>query len=148
MIRNEREYAEALHRREDSREFLRAERAALEADGTPPEQVDALLEPATAFHAQWEDEVAWYEGVLTRKITTVQTLTHLGRSLIAARLAQGITQKQLADRMGVSEAMVSRDERNEYHGVTLDRAQRVLDALGASVTAKVDVPPPTQWTAL
>jgi hypothetical protein len=37
----------------------------------------------------------------------------------------------------VSEAQVSRDERNEYHGVTVDRAQRILEALGETVTARI-----------
>jgi hypothetical protein len=33
----------------------------------------------------------------------------------------------------VDEAQVSRDERNEYYGVTVERAQWVLDALGAQI---------------
>jgi transcriptional regulator with XRE-family HTH domain len=49
-----------------------------------------------------------------------------------------MTQKQLAHLLGVSEANVSRDERNEYHAVTVEKAQRVLDALGVSVTTQVD----------
>jgi hypothetical protein len=28
---------------------------------------------------------------------------------------------------------VSRDERNEYHGITVDRASRILDALGVQL---------------
>jgi hypothetical protein len=42
--------------------------------------------------------------------------------------------------MGASESMVSREERNEYHGITLERAQRVLDALDETVTARVEEP--------
>ena len=59
--------------------------------------------------------------------------------LIALRIYKGLTQRQLAERLGVSEAAVSRDECNEYHGITLERAQRVLDALGAmpALTAEV-----------
>jgi transcriptional regulator with XRE-family HTH domain len=50
----------------------------------------------------------------------------------------------LAGRLGISEAVVSRDERNEYHGITVDRAQRVLDALNASVVTQVEeVEPPS-----
>lgn len=147
MIRNGSEYGEALRRRRESGEYLRAERAALEAEGLPPEQVEALLEPAAAHQAQMDEEIAWYEDVRQGRISPVQTLTHLGRALIAARLAQGLTQKQLAERLGVSEAMVSRDERNEYHGVTLDRAQRVLDALDARVTTQVDVSSRLPWAA-
>jgi len=48
-----------------------------------------------------------------------------------------VTQRELAKRLEVSESQVSRDERNEYHGITVDRAQRVLDALGVEVTTEV-----------
>ncbi|MDP9378989.1 MAG: helix-turn-helix domain-containing protein [Chloroflexota bacterium] len=41
-----------------------------------------------------------------------------------------MSQRELAERPGVSEAQVSCDERSEYHGITVDRAQRVLDAMG------------------
>jgi hypothetical protein len=40
----------------------------------------------------------------------------------------------------VSESLVSRDERNEYHGITVERAQRILDALNETVTAQVEEP--------
>lgn len=69
-------------------------------------------------------------------------VSHIGRLLIGMRIARGMTQRQLADRLGVSESVVSRDERNEYHGITLERAQRVLDALESSVLARVEDRPP------
>jgi hypothetical protein len=39
-----------------------------------------------------------------------------------------------------SELIVSRDERNEYHGITVERAQKILDALNESVTTRVEEP--------
>lgn len=52
-----------------------------------------------------------------------------------------MSQKELADRLGVSEAQVSRDERNEYHGITVERVRRILDALGVTTDLRVVVPP-------
>ena len=47
------------------------------------------------------------------------------------RIANGLSQRELADRLadrlGVSEPQVSCDECNEYHGITIERAQRILD---------------------
>ena len=37
--------------------------------------------------------------------------------------------------------MVSRDERNEYHGITVERARRVLDALGVRLVTRVEIEP-------
>jgi hypothetical protein len=42
------------------------------------------------------------------------------RQLGFARIAQGITQRELAKRLGLHESQVSRDERNEYFGITLE----------------------------
>ncbi len=61
--------------------------------------------------------------------------------LIAARIANGLSQRELAERLGVSEAQVSRDERNEYHGITVERAQRILDTLGETLTLRLERKP-------
>jgi DNA-directed RNA polymerase specialized sigma subunit len=140
MIRNEQEYRAALQRIQEDRAFAAQQRAALEAQGLTPEQVERAMQPALAFHAQLAEEVAWYERVRNGDISPIHRLTDLGRLLIALRIASGITQRELAERLGTDESQVSRDERNEYYGVSLSRAQRIVDALGARIVAGVDVP--------
>ena len=55
------------------------------------------------------------------------------------RIAKGISQRELASRLGVHESQVSRDERNEYHGITLDRANRILEALRVTLHTTVEM---------
>jgi transcriptional regulator with XRE-family HTH domain len=74
--------------------------------------------------------------VRRREFPAITRLTQIGRLLIALRIAQWLTQRELAARLGISESLVSRDERNEYHGITVERAQRILDALNETVTAR------------
>src|SRR5262245_34676360 len=74
---------------------------------------------------------------LGRRSTAYLSLIAIGRLLIALRIANGLTQRELARRLGVDESQVSRDERNEYYGITVERAQRILDALGATVVTRV-----------
>jgi transcriptional regulator with XRE-family HTH domain len=57
--------------------------------------------------------------------------------LVALRIAKGLTQRELAERLGVHESQVSRDERNEYHGITLERARRILQAMQVDVQTAV-----------
>ncbi len=64
----------------------------------------------------------------------------LGRMLVALRIALGFTQRELAERLGVHESQVSRDESNEYHGITVDRVSRILDVLGVQLTSRFDEP--------
>jgi hypothetical protein len=41
----------------------------------------------------------------------------------------------------VHESQVSRDERNEYFGITLERAVKVLDALNVRLRTRVAIEP-------
>ncbi len=140
MIRNEREYQEAL-RQIAGEEAIAQQRGTYHDMGLTPEEVDRVMGPTLSFRAQLIEEVDWYERVRRRDFEAIHSLTAVGRLLIAARIANGLGQKDLAERLGVSEAQVSRDEHNEYHGVTLDRAQRILEHLGETITTRIEEKP-------
>lgn len=140
MIRSESEYQEALRRLEQDREVAARQREALTKEGFAPEEVEHGMEPLLSFQAQLAEEVEWYENVRRRNFAPLRRLTAIGRMLIGLRIANGLTQRELAERLGVSEAVVSRDERNEYHGITVERAQRVLDALNETILTRVEEP--------
>ena len=71
----------------------------------------------------------------------LDNLRGLGHLLITSRIAQGISQRELARRLGVHETQVSRDERNEYFGITLERAVKILDALHVRLRTQVAIEP-------
>ena len=141
MIRNDREYQEAQRRLKVDQDFIAAQRRALEDLALSADETERAMQPALSFHAQLVEEVEWYERVRRRDFETVHSLKAIGRLLIAARIANGLTQQELAERLGVSQAQVSRDERNEYHGITVERAQLILDRLGEKLTARLDEKP-------
>lgn len=138
MIRTEAEYQEALRRLSQDRDVASQQRAALAAAGLNPAEVERAMEPLLSFHAQLADEVEWYENARRGNLPAIMRLTDIGRLLIAARIASGLTQRELADRLGVSESVISRDERNEYHAITVERAQRILDALDTSTITRAE----------
>jgi len=141
MIRSEAEYREARKRLDEDRLFIQAQRKALEAEGFSPEEVARGMEPTLAFHEQLKEEVTFYERVKRLDFDAITSLDQIGRMLIAFRVALNISQRELAKRLGVSEAVVSRDERNEYHGISVERLQRVLDALKVRMVSQVEMPP-------
>ena len=96
------------------------------------------MDPMMSFHQQLKEEIESYERLRRGEFEELRNFHGVGQLLVALRIAQGISQRELADRLGVHEFQVSRDERNEYHGVTVERAQRVLDALGAEVRSMVE----------
>jgi hypothetical protein len=138
MIRNEREYKEAKVRLEQDREVIDAQRRALIEEGLSEEEVERGLGPMLSFHAQLEEEVEWYERARRREFRVSHDVRDIGYTLIALRIANDLSQKALAEKLGVSEAQVSRDERNEYHGITVERAQRILDAMGERLRLQVE----------
>lgn len=141
MIRSEKEYREAVERLKQDEEVLALQKEKLEGLGLSGEEVRRALEPMLSFRAQLEEEVEWYERVRRRDFGVIRDLSAVGTLLVALRIANGLSQRELADRLGVSEAQISRDERNEYHGITVDRVQRVLDAMGETLTSHVEDKP-------
>jgi predicted XRE-type DNA-binding protein len=141
VIRSEKEYREAVERLRQDEEILALQKEKLEGLGLSEEEVRRALEPMLSFRAQLEEEVEWYERVRRRDFGIIRDLSAVGTLLIALRIANGLSQRQLAEKLGVSESQVSRDERNEYHGITVDRAQRVLDAMNETLTSRVEDKP-------
>jgi HTH-type transcriptional regulator / antitoxin HipB len=54
-----------------------------------------------------------------------------------ARIAARLTQRELAERLGVPEQQVQRWEANSYAGVAIERLQEIADALQLQVLETV-----------
>lgn len=59
--------------------------------------------------------------------------------LVEARQTTGLTQQQVAERMGVSQAQVARIEKRGYDAYTVRTLRRYLDALGAPFSLEIAV---------
>lgn len=144
MIRTDAEYEAALEQIAEDKANEPRLREHFASQGFTPAQVDDLMEPILTFQQQVEEEVEEYQRLKQGIIDDLTDLQYLGRHLVALRIARGLTQRQLAERMGVHESQVSRDERNEYFNITVQRAARVLKAIGAEIHGKVQLlPAPT-----
>lgn len=140
MIRNESEYQEALGRLAEERARLEEHSARLSDMGLNEAELKRALDPLRSFHLQLEEEVQSYERLKRGDLGELFNLHGFGRMLVALRIARGMTQSELASRLGVHASQVSRDERNEYHGITIERASRVLDAMGVQLKSFFEQP--------
>jgi len=139
MIHSEKEYKEAVERIGQEKQRLGRQKAELKAMGLAPAEIKRALDPMLSFHQQLEEEVQSYERLKRGEFEEISNLRGLGQLLMALRIARGLTQRELAERLGVHETQVSRDERNEYHGITLERAARIMEALGAEIRSRVEL---------
>lgn len=140
MIRNETEYKEAVARLNEEKRRLKEHRERLEKSGLSPDEIKRVIDPVESFYLQLQEEVSSYEGLKRGEFIQLENFSGLGNLLIALRISQNLSQRDLAKRLNVHETQVSRDERNEYFGITVDRAMKILDALGARLITKVEVP--------
>jgi len=137
MIRSEAEYQEAVERLKAELVRLKQQQAKLQELGLGRDEIKRAMDPVRSFHEQLKEEVASYERLQRGEFDEVRNFEGLGRLLIALRIAQGLSQRDLAVRLGVHESQVSRDERNEYHGLTMERAGRILEALNVELESIV-----------
>ena len=102
---------------------------------------DALRSEAEVLR----DQLRAYERLRAGRVKqrTLRSLNELPKAIIEARIAARVTQKGLADRLGVAEQQVQRWEASDYAGVSLERLQQVADALGAKITERVRFRPAT-----
>jgi HTH-type transcriptional regulator / antitoxin HipB len=130
MIQNERQYKITQSR---VREF---EQALSRLETLNPTQhprkilseKNALLNTIQAL----QQEIADYDKLKQGQISSfrLQNLNEIPTTLIKARIALGITQRELGERIGVQEQQIQRYEANQYQSISFDRLGQVFTALG------------------
>jgi len=100
----------------------------------PYHEVDLEAEIAELVTHSYEARLAYEED---------ESVTELVLMLIALREKAGLTQKDLAQKMGISQQMVSKLEHIDYEGRTFALLWRHLDALGYRPVIKFE--PIEKW---
>jgi len=142
MLQNERQYRVA---RAQAKKF---EQALAELLGARPnEQTDPRLRQAQvdAVRGQFEElraQVADYEALRSGQQSVLQwrSFADLPELLIRARIAVGLSQRQLAERLELKEQQVQRYEATAYAGASLTRLVQVITALGLEVRGDLALP--------
>jgi predicted XRE-type DNA-binding protein len=97
-----------------------------------------ISQEGSKSYQEWQDELRSnpeYEAIYEEE----SAKSELWIQLVEARQASGLTQAQLAERLGVSQAQVSRMERRGYDAYTLNSLRRYVAALGEGFTLEVKV---------
>jgi hypothetical protein len=142
MIRTESEYKEAVKRRDSEKKQIEDYQKQLQAQGLKPEMIKKAMQPYESFRLQLIEEIESYERIKRGVIQDLYNLSGIGQRLIGIRIYLGLSQRELAQRLQVHETQVSRDEKNEYHGVTVERVEEILAAMGVNMKSTFDVPKP------
>ncbi len=81
---------------------------------------------------QLEDELREYDQFTSGdlKLPRIERLEEIAPFIVKLRIAKGISQTELAQRLGVSKQVISRNEENDYQTVGIALLQQILDAVG------------------
>ncbi|MBX9699656.1 MAG: helix-turn-helix domain-containing protein [Acetobacteraceae bacterium] len=142
MIKSEREYAvtkRAAAGFASSREALTGAAGEDAGRRAALSSIDAQLGDLQADIAEWERLRAG--GV---QDIDVANWDDLPKALIRARIAQGLTQQELAERLGLRKQQIQRWEDEDYEHAAFWRVLEVADALGLSLTGKAMLAQPTR----
>ena len=139
MIANERQYRIVGAQLRRFEEALAA-RAAFEPGGDiAPRIVQAMGDAIASERDELRAQLARYDDLRSGRIgeRTLSSLRELPIALVEARIVARLTQRDLAERLGVPEQQVQRWEANSYAGVAIDRLHEIADALKLQVLATV-----------
>ncbi|AET67619.1 hypothetical protein Desor_2010 [Desulfosporosinus orientis DSM 765] len=139
MIKNESAYLKAVEKLKQDQEFIISEKKRFEEMGLNSEQIELAIQPLFSFHEQLKAEVEYYEKMKRGSFNPIYKFTDIGKTLIAYRIYLGMTQAELANRLGVSESQVSRDERHEYYGATTEKIETVMESMGMKATINIEI---------
>jgi HTH-type transcriptional regulator/antitoxin HigA len=133
VILNEREARDARATASELNELLCSERAFEPiVAGLPPEVVNGFRKAVKAEKRELEALVAAYE---TAKAGDFEDLKRRagndpGLTLVVARIARGLTQKELARKLGLKEQQIQRYEADRYASISLTNFRRIAQFLG------------------
>lgn len=136
MITNERQLQIA---RRDIERFQEALAGDMAEAGIDPVILQAQYDAAKAQLRELQADVNDYVRLRSGDVRTfrIRDLSELPRALISCRIASGMTQKELAERLSLKEQQIQRYEMQSYQGASFARIADVADAVGIEVPGEL-----------
>lgn len=138
MITNEKQFRSTLS-------LIERLRVGLAALGTSsdvhPLFVEAQRSALTNQINELEEDAAAYQALRTGQVRSFNArgLHDLPDILIKSRIARGMSQKDLADFLGLKEQQIQRYEAERYRSASLDRLMEVAGALDVEISEKAEL---------
>jgi len=133
LILNEREARDARATASELDRLLSSEQAFEPIiAGLPPLVVNGFRKAIKTEKAELEALVAAYESAKTGNVEDLKRKARHdpGLSLIVARIARNLTQKELARKLGLKEQQIQRYEADRYSSISLANFRRIANLLG------------------
>lgn len=143
MITNNRQYKITRSQAEKFRLALnKFESINLVKDGIDPLIIQAQRDALESQLEELNETLTRYETLQSGLVNglKVDTPLDIGKSIIEARIARNLTQKELAEILGMKSQQIQRYEQDNYHSANLKRIAEILDALSAELDCELKLP--------
>jgi ribosome-binding protein aMBF1 (putative translation factor) len=149
MITNERQYKITRAEAMKLRNALEAAIEGAPAEGVHPRIHQAMQDGLRSQLNELDATVRDYEELRAGRVRerTFYDLNGLLTALIEARIAGGLTQRELGERLNLAEQQIQRYEATGYAGVSIDRIQEIADTLQLQVEERVTYAVPAEGAA-
>ena len=134
MIKNERQYRITKAHAEKFAHTLH-ELTTTRKPGVHPVLHKAQIDALKSQLGDLQRELTEYETLRSgkRKIVALESLDELPKTLIQARIAAGLSQEDLATKLGLKPQQIQRYEATEYQSASLERVNAVVRVLGVTL---------------
>lgn len=133
MIKNERQYKITQAKADEIRVTISELEHAPLPDGLSPEMREMQVDALKGTLGDFEIELAEFDTLHDATLIEATGIREFPTALIRARIARGLTQRELADRLGIAEQSIQRYEAGDYAGVSFTRLVEIADALKLTV---------------
>lgn len=107
-----------------------------------PRLLQAEREAMESQLADLQAEIAEYDCLKSADLSviSINSFDELADGLIKARIASGLSQKALAERLGLKEQQIQRYEAERYASASYQRLREIADALGVRIKNEILLP--------
>jgi HTH-type transcriptional regulator / antitoxin HipB len=128
MIQNEYQYKISQGKAQEIEQSLK--QLTTEKDSLHPRQFQMRQNGLQGILSDIQSEMEKYEALKEKPSTIeIESFAEIPVALIKARIALGLTQKDLADKLGMKEQQIQRYEANQYGSAGFHRLTEVANAL-------------------
>ena len=108
------------------------------SNNLPKEVIEANIGSMDSMIGELERELIEYEELKAGKFELPQNLSFVEvlKSLPKIRISKGLSQKDLADLIGVTKQQINRYEEHDYQNVSVEKVNMILDVLNVKLDIK------------
>lgn len=142
MIKNQRQYQQTLKQVASFKEALANYETASVPEDVHPTMYAAQIEGLRSQLRSLENEAEEFRALSNGEVSRIElsSLDELPEGLIKARIARGLTQAELAEKLGLKKQQIQRWEFEDYESVGFHNLVKIAEALDLTIWESISLP--------